>query len=84
MEIKNYFGYFLKVQHDLDGVAQAKNSDNSGRKAVWFYNNKIHFLKKTEDSLARRSVYCKRTRFCSISNRSFQTVMKRSLLLFIA
>lgn len=44
--IEDYFGYFLKAQHDLHGVAQAKSSDYSERKAVWFYNNKIHFLKR--------------------------------------
>lgn len=84
MEI--YFGCFLKAQHDLHGVAQAKSSDYSRRKAVWFYNNKIpfFFLREKTVLLARRSVYCKRTRFCSISNRSLQTVMKRTLLLFIA
>lgn len=84
MEIENYFSCFLKAQHDLHGVAQAKSRDYSRREAVWVYNNKIHFFEKREDCLAGRSVYCKRTRFCSISNRSLQTVMKRTLLLFIA
>lgn len=86
LQVENYASCFLlKVQHDLHGVAWMTSSDYSRRFQGGFITIKCISFKKREESLARRSIYCRTTKFCSTSlNRSLYTVMERTLLLFIA